>query len=81
MALAIPGFTKKWDFADLLIASRPVKILLVSATDDKYSKDADSILKDAEASLNAPREKLHLWENRYHGGHAMTQERFNDILN
>jgi len=56
-------------------------LLIVSATDDKYSKDADVIAascKEVFARAAAADALEHL---RYSGGHALTHERFDAIVN
>jgi dienelactone hydrolase len=80
-ALAIPGISKQFDVDDLVKAIAPREILIVSATADKYSQDADSIYHSAKAvfsDLNVPNRITH---KRFEGNHALTADRFNFILN
>lgn len=80
MALIIPGFTQRYDIEDLVKCIYPRKILLVSATEDKYSEDADDI---EETIIETCREmEIIDWVEhyRYIGGHPLTQERFADIV-
>lgn len=80
-ALAIPGFVEKFDFDDLLSAIAPRRVLVVSANDDKYSKDADVIVTHAQPAfdvLNVPSSLVH---KRYNGGHSLDAERFEFIVN
>jgi dienelactone hydrolase len=79
-AHVIPGILELTDIGGLveLIAPRP--LLLLSATEDRYSADTPEIVKAATGAWEArgAREKLeHL---RYKGGHALTQERFDVII-
>ncbi len=81
MASVIPNFYGKYDIDDLVKNIAPNKLLIVSADDDKYSKDADLIyqkVKPVYTSFNAGGNLQH---KRYHGGHALTEERFNYIVN
>ena len=43
MAEVIPGFTNKFDITDLVKCISQRHLLIVSAADDKYSRDADAI--------------------------------------
>ena len=80
MASVIPNFHGKYDIYDLVFCIAPRKLLIVSAEDDKYSKDAPYIVERAMPEY----EKLNVGENlrhkRYLGGHALTQERFDYIV-
>ncbi len=79
-AQAIPGLLELGDLDDIagLVAPRP--LLLCSADEDKYSLDASSIAEAAAhayRTAGAPEALQHL---RAHGGHALTQERFDAIV-
>ena len=81
MASVIPGFHGKYDIYDLVSCIAPRRLLIVSAEDDKYSKDAQYIVQKASPSyskLGAPQNLCH---KRYSGGHALTRERFDFIIN
>ena len=81
LASVIPNFYKKYDIGDLLACGAPRKLLIVSADQDKYSRDAEDVVaiaKRAYAGLNAEDNITHV---RYPGGHALTQERFDYIVN
>lgn len=80
MALAIPGFTEKWEITDLVKSICPRKLLLVSAEDDKYSKDADRIFVEALPVFNSAGVASSLVSQRYKGAHALTSERFEFII-
>jgi dienelactone hydrolase len=80
-AQAIPGLLELGDLDDIagLVAPRP--LLLCSADEDKYSRDAPHIAQaaaDAYRDAEAPEALTHY---RAHGGHALTQERFDAIIN
>ena len=81
MASVIPNFHGKYDIYDLVSCIAPRRLLIVSADDDKYSKDAPYIVERAGRTykeLNAA-EKLN--HRRFSGGHAMTRERYDCIVN
>ena len=76
LAEVIPGFATRFDIPELVACFSPRRLLILSATDDKSSIDAEKILADArQMSPNSPFE-----HKRYAGGHALTQGRFDDIL-
>lgn len=80
LASVIPNFYKKYDIGNLLACGAPRKILIVSADNDKYSRDAADVVaiaKRAYAALNAEDNITHV---RYQGRHALTQERFDYIV-
>ncbi|MCL2672658.1 MAG: prolyl oligopeptidase family serine peptidase [Clostridiales bacterium] len=76
MASVIPGFIAKYDIDDIAHCIAPRRLLLVSASGDKYSRDADSIAERALPQFGADR----LYHKRYTGGHALTAERFAYIV-
>jgi dienelactone hydrolase len=81
MAEVIPGFTTHYDIADLVTCFAPRRLLLMSATKDASSQDADLIVAIAQercAMLGIADQIQHI---RYEGGHALTQDRFDDIIN
>ncbi len=81
MASVIPRFYEKYDIDDLVKCIAPNELLIVSADDDKYSKDADFICQQAKsvyADLNSGDNIQH---KRYHGGHALTRDRFDYMVN
>ncbi|MBL7668868.1 MAG: dienelactone hydrolase family protein [Bdellovibrionaceae bacterium] len=77
-SLAIPNIFQNFDFTDILAdaASRP--FLVVSADEDKYAQDADVIVDDCKKQLGSAGAALEHF--RYRGGHALTQERFDAIV-
>lgn len=80
MAQVIPNFLELMDFEELvgLIAPRP--LLLVSAVDDPYSRDADEIERVARERYEALGAGAVLEHSRYPGVHALDQERFSRIV-
>lgn len=81
MASVIPGFVTKYDIDDLVACIVPRKLLIVSAEKDKYSKDASGIVDHVIPLYKKYGELNNMAHLRYAGGHAITQERFDDIIN
>ena len=80
MSLIIPGFAEKYDVDDLVCCVAPREILVVSATDDPQSADADNVVKNAFkefASMGCPGHLEHL---RVSGGHPLDPARFDAIV-
>jgi dienelactone hydrolase len=79
MSQLIPNILATTDIHELvgLIAPRPV--LLVSATDDPYSSDADEIEREARRTYEAAGAPHALEHARYMGGHALDEQRFKQI--
>ncbi len=80
MAEAIPGFAAKFDISDLVKCTAPRRMLLVSATQDKSSMDADVIFDQARQAYIALGAEAHLEQARYTGDHPLTLERFDRII-
>lgn len=80
MASVIPNFHGKYDIDDLVFCVAPRRLLIVSAEDDKYSKDAPDIVEKAEKTYAELDASQNLCHKRYPGGHAMTQDRFDYII-
>jgi dienelactone hydrolase len=80
MASVIPGFNQKYDIQDLVRCIAPRRLLVVSAEDDKYSKDADFTIEQALPSYEEHNNEINLCHMRYPGGHALTEERFDFIV-
>ena len=80
MASVIPGFHGKYDIDDLVSCIAPRRLLIVSSEEDKYSKDADCIVEKASGAYMELGALQHLHHKRYSGGHALTQERYDDII-
>jgi dienelactone hydrolase len=80
MAEVIPGFAARFDIDDLVASFAPRPILLVSATKDPFSQDADGIVIAAKERDIALGIKDHIEHKRYEGEHAITQERLDHIV-
>jgi dienelactone hydrolase len=80
MAEVIPGLTQRFDVQDLVKCIAPRKALLLSATEDQYSQDAEIIIRTARETFAALGAEGNLAHRQYKGGHALTQERFEDII-
>lgn len=78
LSLIIPGILQQFDIADIVKCIYPRKTLLVSATNDVYSKDAAAIVQEVHQALG---EHCHTIEHKqYKGNHALTEERFDYII-
>lgn len=80
MAEVIPGFAARFDIPDLIACFAPRPILLVSATKDPFSQDADAIVIAAKERGIALGIEDRIEHKRYEGEHAITQERFDLIV-
>lgn len=80
MASVIPNFHGKYDIDDLVACIAPRRLLIVSAEEDKYSKDALYIVEKGKKSYMAFDAEGNLYHSRYSGGHAMTMERYEYIM-
>ena len=80
MAEVIPEFVTHYDIPELVACFAPRRILLVSATNDKASQDADKIATESQEICAAVGVATRIDHQRYEGGHALTQERFEAIL-
>lgn len=77
--LLIPGFFKKYDIQDLVSCIAPRKLLLVSASKDKYSIDADKIYSKCKKMWRSESDKFKHF--RYAGGNELDKSRYKDIIN
>jgi dienelactone hydrolase len=80
MAQVIPGFVVEFDIQDLVRCIAPRRICLVSAEEDKYSADADDIVDMARQAFAGLGVEERLEHRRFKGGHAITEERFDYII-
>jgi dienelactone hydrolase len=80
MAEVIPGFAARFDIADLVMCMAPRRVLIVSATNDAASQDADMIVTAAQTAWEALSAAQLLEHARYQGEHAVTQERFDTMV-
>lgn len=68
----VPGLARQIDTYDLLSAIGPRPTLVVSGTQDKYSRDADQVVARVAGDF--------ITELRVDRGHALDQERFDGIV-
>jgi hypothetical protein len=80
MAEVIPGFAARYDISDLVTCFTPRPLLIVSATKDRHSQDANRIVAAARETCQAMGIAEHIEHKRYEGGHALTQARFKDMI-
>jgi dienelactone hydrolase len=80
LAMAIPGFSARFDVADLVACAAPRRMLLVSSTEDKFSRDAEEIFLEAKKAYAEAGAEENLEHRRFEGGHPLTQERFDFIV-
>jgi dienelactone hydrolase len=81
MAEVIPEFAARFDIPDLVACFGRRPLMLVSATADPASKDADEIVSAAQKIWSTLGMTGRIEHKRYDGGHAITQERFDLIVN
>jgi dienelactone hydrolase len=80
LSQAIPGILNLTDIDGLLGLIAPRPLLLLSATDDRYSADAPEIVQAATVAWEARGAREKLEHVRYKGGHALTSERTEKII-
>lgn len=80
LSSVIPGFYREYDIDDVVSCIAPRRLLIVSADDDKYSKDADFVVNQAKHSYAIYQAEDNLQHMRYTGGHSLTKERFDFII-
>ena len=80
MASVIPNFHGKYDIDDLVSCIAPRRLLIVSSEDDKYSKDAPYIVEKGNKAYMELGATHNLYHSRYPGGHAMTKEKYDFII-
>ncbi len=80
MAEVLPGVLDRFDVDELLRLTAPRRLLVMSAEDDKYSYDAEQVVRDAAAAYAAVGASTALEHCRYEGGHAVTRERFDQMI-
>lgn len=78
---AIPGILELADIDSVLRLIAPRPLLLLSATEDRYSADAPEVVQAAISAWEAHGAREKLEHVRYEGGHALTRERFDAITN
>jgi dienelactone hydrolase len=80
MAEVLPGIVDRLDVDELLRLAAPRPLLVMSAEDDRYSSDADQMVREAAAAYAAVGASTALEHRRYQGGHAVTRERFDQMI-
>ena len=80
MAEVIPAFVAKYDIAHLVKCIAPRRLLVVSASEDPYSRDAGRIVAEAREAYTRCDAEDRLDHKTYDGGHALTEERFAYIV-
>lgn len=80
MTSIIPGFHSRYDIYDLVSCIAPRGLLIISAEEDKYSRDASHIIEKASPAFAEFNALQNLQHKRYSGGHGLTQERFDFII-
>lgn len=80
MASVIPNFLNSFDMDDVIRCIAPRKLLVVSADEDKYSLDADSIVDITKAAYREFGKLENLAHKKYSGGHSLTKARFDFIV-
>lgn len=79
-AQAIPSVLEVGDVDDIAGLVAPRSLLLCSADDDEYSRDAPHIAAAAACTFRNAGAPEALQHYRAHGGHALTEERFDAIV-
>lgn len=69
---AVPGLARQLDTHDVLAAIGPRPTMVVSGTQDKYSRDADHVVSKVAGDF--------ITELRVDRGHALDQDRFDAIV-
>ena len=80
MASVIPNFHGKYDIYDVVSCIAPRRLLILSSDSDKYSRDAAYIVEKASSAYAKWSALGNLEHKQYQGGHAITEERFYDII-
>jgi len=80
MAEVIPRFAEKYDIIDLLKGIVPRKILILSADQDKYSRDAGALYGELRKFMEEKGYQGCAFHEAFQGGHGLTQERFTTIV-
>lgn len=76
----IPGYATRFDIQDLTACFTPRKGLILSATEDKYSQDFETVIQKAKEICKTAGVPVSWEHKRYTGWHALTQERFDAIV-
>jgi dienelactone hydrolase len=76
----IPEFTARFDVDDLVKCIAPRRVLLASSSDDPFTRDADDIVRSAQATFEAFGCSDHLSHVRTEGAHALDEKRHNAVI-
>lgn len=76
----IPGLLAHGDLDDIVPLIAPTRLLVVSSDDDRYTRDADIICARALAVYTAQGVPERFAHRPFAGGHALTRERFDCIV-
>lgn len=76
----LPGLLELCDLDDIAALVAPRPMLLCSATEDEYSHDAPAIADSAAVAYATAEAAEALSHLRFHGEHALTEERFDAIV-
>jgi hypothetical protein len=79
-SMAIPGILNLADIDGLLGLIAPRPLLLLSATEDRYSADAPEVVQAGAGAWQARGAREKLEHVRYKGRHALTPERTEKII-
>lgn len=80
MSKVIPGFTQRYDMADLVACFSPRPLLVASATEDWASLDAPAVVAEAQTRSEELGNTACIDHLRFEGEHGLTQERFDAIV-
>lgn len=82
MVEAVPGLAKAWEMSDILATARRAGrgVLVVSASDDRFSRDADEVVAAARSRLGAQDAPPAIDHVRFVGDHPLTRERVDAIV-
>lgn len=80
MSEIIPGFLTQFDVEDLVKATAPNPLLLVSGEDDEYSHDTPAVVRRAINTYRDHNAETALEVFHYPGGHELDQGRFDAIV-
>ena len=76
----IPGFAARFDIDDLVKCIAPRRVLLVSSTDDPFTRDADDVETSARGTFEGLGCSDHLSHVRTEGAHALDEKRHNAVI-
>jgi hypothetical protein len=81
LAQVIPGFLSRFEIHDLVACMAPRPLLLVSASEDRYSIDADDVETAARRTYEALGVGVFLQHARFEGAHPLEPDRAELITN